>query len=116
LKCVKDKLTIDFQEVVNIAESINSCKINASLQAQRDHLNEEFEERIQILWDTHGNELEVERYKLNSSLENTRASKCTLESIKAQALAINEDLAKENNELLSILINIWVEWKEQLNL
>jgi len=79
-------------------------------------LNEEFEKMIQILWDTHKDELEVERHKLNAALENTSASKFTMESIKAQALATSKDLDKKNNELLGLLINIWVEWQEQLNL
>jgi hypothetical protein len=92
LKGVKDQFTIDIQEVVKAVEGLNSGKINGSLQAQRDHLNEEFEKRMQILWDTHRNELEVERHKLNTTLENTRASTCTVESIKAQALASNKKI------------------------
>jgi hypothetical protein len=106
LKDVKDQFNIDVQEAASVAESINSGKINGSLQAQRDHLNEEFEKRMKILWDTHRDDLEVEKHKLSVSLENTITSTGTVESIKAQVLVFTEDLSKVKNELLGLLIDI----------
>jgi hypothetical protein len=52
LKDVKYQFDIDVQEAVSTTESLNSGKINGALQAQRDHLNEEFEKRMQILHGT----------------------------------------------------------------
>jgi hypothetical protein len=93
LKGVKEKFTIDVQEDVKAVEGLNSEKMNKSLQAQRDQMNIEFEKWMKIQWDTHRNELEVEKKKLNTTLEKTRASTCTMESIKAQALELSEKLA-----------------------
>jgi hypothetical protein len=48
----------------------------------------------------------VEIHKLNVVLEKARALTCTVESIKAQTLAVSEKLDMEENELLDLLINI----------
>jgi hypothetical protein len=53
-------------------------------------LNEEFEKRMKILRDTHRDELEVEKHKIISALENTITSTGTMESIKEQALAASK--------------------------
>jgi uncharacterized DUF497 family protein len=79
-------------------------------------LSEYFENRMKILWDTHKDELELEKHKLIFALENTSASSGTAESIKSQALVVSEDLDKVKNEILGLLIDIRVEWKEKLNL
>jgi galactokinase/mevalonate kinase-like predicted kinase len=83
--------------------------MNRSLQAQRDQMNVEFEKRMKIQWDTHRNELEVEKQKLKTTIEETRASTCTVESIKAHALALSEELVTGKNELLDLLNSIWAE-------
>jgi hypothetical protein len=58
--------------------------MNKSLQAQRDQMNAKFEKRMKIQWDTHNNKLEEKKQKLKTTIEETRASTCTVESIKAQ--------------------------------
>jgi hypothetical protein len=116
LKDLRDQFNIDVWEVVSAVESLNSGKISASLQAQRYNMNQEFENRMKILRDTHKEELEVEKHKLSVFQENTSASMGTMESIKYQALAIIEVLNIVKNNLLSLMIDIRVERQEKLNL
>jgi hypothetical protein len=75
-------------------------------------MNEEFEKRMKILRNTHREELEVEKHKPSSTQENTNTSIGIMESIKSQAFSISEDIDKLKNNLLVLLIDIRVEWKE----
>jgi hypothetical protein len=60
--------------------------MNIALQAQRDQMNAGFEKRMKI------NELKVEKQKLKTTIEETRESTCAIESIKAHALILSEEL------------------------
>jgi hypothetical protein len=80
--------------------------MNKYLQAQRDHINVDFEKWMKIQRDTHKKKLELEKKKLKTTIEKTRASMCIVESIKVEVLSLSEELTIGENEILNFLNSI----------
>ena len=71
---------------------------------------------MKIQQETHDNELEAEKKKLKETIEETKASTCTVESIKTKALVLSEELTTRKNEILDMINSIGVEREEQLKI
>jgi hypothetical protein len=116
LRDVKYRLTSEFENAARVVDTLNTKNLNRSLQAQRDQMNAEFEIMIKTQWDTHNRELEAERQKLKTTMEENKTSTLVVDTIKTQALELNERFATEQKEFLNLLGNIQTGREEQLRL